>query len=61
VEPLTLRSGSTTCSCSYSAIELTAFPSLSSPLAPLLPLLLMLTPLFALSGPLAMLLHVLLC
>ncbi|CAI5950454.1 unnamed protein product [Closterium sp. NIES-64] len=50
-----------TCSFSYSAIGQTVFPSLTLPLVPLLPLLLMLTPLFAPSGPRAMLLHVLLC
>ncbi|CAI5960770.1 unnamed protein product, partial [Closterium sp. NIES-65] len=43
------------------AIGQTVSPSLTSPLVPLLPLLLMLTTLFAHSGPHAMLLHVLLC
>ncbi|CAI7848986.1 unnamed protein product, partial [Closterium sp. NIES-53] len=58
---LTLRSGSMTSSCSYSAIGQTASPCSISPLVPPLPRLLLLTALFTHSGPHAMLLPVLLC
>ncbi|CAI7731335.1 unnamed protein product, partial [Closterium sp. NIES-53] len=58
---LTLRSGSMTSSCSYSAIGQTVSPCSISPQVPLLHRLPLLTALFAHSGPHAMLLHVLLC
>ncbi|CAI7759809.1 unnamed protein product, partial [Closterium sp. NIES-53] len=62
---LTLRSGSMTSSCSYSAIGQTDYrtvpPCSISPLVLPLPRLLLLTALFAHSGPHAMLLPVLLC
>ncbi|CAI7789405.1 unnamed protein product, partial [Closterium sp. NIES-54] len=61
VVPLTLRSGSMTSSCSYSAIGRTDSLFSILPLVSLLPRPLLLTALCAHSGPHAMLLHVLLC